>query len=118
MRKVVVLPHPDGPRRAKNDPLGTVSVRSSTATKSPKRFVTLVSWRSLPPAAVFVASVTGQPPVTWSNRPSYFRVSASFSGLKLWKLARSASVGKISGFFASPASMACMASWAPWTGQM
>ena len=31
MRRVVVLPQPDAPSSAKNDPAGIVSVRSSTA---------------------------------------------------------------------------------------
>src|SRR5215218_11154491 len=35
MRSVVVLPHPDGPSRAKKEPAGMVSVRSSTATALP-----------------------------------------------------------------------------------
>src|SRR4051794_13341906 len=46
IRSVVVFPHPDGPRRAKNDPCGTVRDRSSTATKSPNLFVTRSSRRS------------------------------------------------------------------------
>src|SRR5215213_769791 len=51
IRSVVVLPQPDGPSSAKNDPCGTVSVRSSTAVKSPKRLVTPSSRRSPPPAS-------------------------------------------------------------------
>src|SRR5688500_19722687 len=35
MRSVVVFPQPDGPSRAKNEPAGMVSVRSSTATALP-----------------------------------------------------------------------------------
>ena len=35
IRKVVVLPQPDGPRSAKNDPCGMTNERSSTALKSP-----------------------------------------------------------------------------------
>src|SRR3954464_5972337 len=46
MRRVVVLPQPDGPSRAKNEPLGTVSDRSRTAVKSPKRLVRSSRWRS------------------------------------------------------------------------
>src|SRR5215212_3381889 len=38
MRSVVVLPQPEGPSRAKNEPAGMVSVRSSTATAAPKAF--------------------------------------------------------------------------------
>ena len=33
IRSVVVLPQPDGPSRAKNEPLGTSRSRSSTAVK-------------------------------------------------------------------------------------
>ena len=36
---VVVLPQPEGPSSATNDPSGIVSSRSSTATSDPKRFV-------------------------------------------------------------------------------
>ena len=46
MRRVVVLPQPEGPSRAKNDPAGIVSVRSSTATKSPKDLTRLTRCRS------------------------------------------------------------------------
>ncbi len=35
MRRVVVLPQPDGPSRQKNSPSRTVNVESRTATKSP-----------------------------------------------------------------------------------
>src|SRR5215210_3991202 len=48
IRSVVVLPHPEGPSNAKKDPSGTVMVRSSTATKSPKFLVTPSSRRSRP----------------------------------------------------------------------
>src|SRR3954449_8138715 len=40
MRSVVVLPHPDGPSRAKKLPRSISSDRSSTAVVSSKRFVT------------------------------------------------------------------------------
>jgi len=40
IRSEVVLPHPDGPSIEKNSPRPTVMVTSSTATVSPKRFVT------------------------------------------------------------------------------
>ena len=46
IRSVVVLPHPEGPSSAKNEPLGIVSVKSSTAVKSPYDFVILVRRRS------------------------------------------------------------------------
>jgi hypothetical protein len=35
MRRVVVFPHPDGPRSAKKEPSGIVSDKSFTALKSP-----------------------------------------------------------------------------------
>jgi hypothetical protein len=40
MRKSVVLPQPEGPRRVKNSPASIASETPSTATKSPKRRVT------------------------------------------------------------------------------
>src|SRR3954447_10630703 len=39
MRSVVVLPHPEGPSSAKNDPRGTSRSRSRTAWKAPKGLV-------------------------------------------------------------------------------
>ena len=48
IRSVVVLPQPDGPSRAKNEPGGIVSERSSTATNEPKRLVTRSRRRSRP----------------------------------------------------------------------
>ena len=48
MRSVVVLPHPDGPSRAKNEPWGTTRSRSSTAVKEPNDLVTEVSVRLSP----------------------------------------------------------------------
>ena len=41
MRRRVVLPHPEGPRRVKNSPVLIVRLTLSTAVKSPKRRVTL-----------------------------------------------------------------------------
>src|ERR671914_1135553 len=43
IRRVVVLPHPDGPRREKNSPSSTVNDRSSTATVSLKTLETFSS---------------------------------------------------------------------------
>src|SRR5262245_55908395 len=40
MRRVVVLPQPDGPSREKNSPRAIVKVTSSTAATSPNRLVT------------------------------------------------------------------------------
>src|SRR5919109_4802827 len=38
MRKVVVLPQPDGPSRTKNSPFSTTKLESLTAANSPKLF--------------------------------------------------------------------------------
>src|SRR5450631_4426662 len=43
---VVVLPHPDGPNNAKNEPRGMTRSRLSTAVNVSYRFVTPVSFRS------------------------------------------------------------------------
>src|SRR3954470_17269299 len=45
MRSVVVLPQPEGPSRAKNEPRGTSRSRSRTAWKAPKCLVSLRSAR-------------------------------------------------------------------------
>src|SRR5689334_11171865 len=58
IRRVVVLPHPDGPSRAKNEPLGTSRSSASTALKAPKSFVRPRSSRpSAAPPADGAASV-------------------------------------------------------------
>src|SRR5882672_4228726 len=56
MRSVVVLPQPDAPSSAKNDPCGIVRVRSLTAVNAPNRLVTFTSLRS--PAAPSAAGVS------------------------------------------------------------
>ena len=43
---VVVLPQPEGPNKAKNEPFGIVRVKSSTAVKSPNSFVKFTNFRS------------------------------------------------------------------------
>src|SRR4249919_698615 len=53
IRNVVVLPHPEGPSRAKKEPVGTSRSRSSTALKVPK---SLVRPRSSRPAAAAAPS--------------------------------------------------------------
>src|SRR5512141_2390690 len=45
MRRVVVLPHPDGPRNDTNSPRSAARLKSSTAATSPNRFWTPVSSR-------------------------------------------------------------------------
>src|SRR5438874_12924340 len=48
IRRVVVLPHPDGPSIEKNEPPGISKETSFTATTSPKAFVTLSTTTSPP----------------------------------------------------------------------
>src|SRR6476620_5367029 len=49
MRRVVVLPQPEGPRSEKNSPGGISRLIPATAVNSPKRFTRSTSWTS-PPA--------------------------------------------------------------------
>src|SRR4051794_2871204 len=58
IRSVVVLPHPEGPSRAKNRPCSTTRSRLSTAVKAPNRLVTPLSVRSAPASLLEVCSVT------------------------------------------------------------
>src|SRR3954454_20922496 len=51
MRRIVVLPQPDGPRKLKNSPAGMVRCTSETAVNAPKRMVTWsssMSWLMKP----------------------------------------------------------------------
>ena len=64
IRSVVVLPQPDGPSSAKNEPRGTVSVTSSTATNEPNTLVTPSSRRSRPAES---ARPIGYAPITFWN---------------------------------------------------
>src|SRR5438309_8500653 len=54
IRKVVVLPHPEGPSIEKNEPAGISKETSFTATTSPKAFVTLSTTTSPPGGSVAV----------------------------------------------------------------
>ena len=47
MRNVVVLPQPEGPRRAKNSPAATSRPRPSTARVTPSKLLTMPSSRTL-----------------------------------------------------------------------
>src|SRR5215216_135520 len=47
MRSVVVLPHPEGPRRVTNSPSAMSALTLSTARVDPNRFVTSISWTRL-----------------------------------------------------------------------
>src|SRR5438445_7471766 len=62
MRRVVVLPQPDGPRSVANEPLGTSNETSSTAAALPNR---LVIWETRRCAGFTAteptASTTGHP---------------------------------------------------------
>src|SRR5690349_23918590 len=61
IRRVVVLPQPEGPSSAKNDPLGTSRLRSSTAVKPGNDLVRLLSRKPSydpPPAAGAVAAAS------------------------------------------------------------
>src|SRR4051794_25096823 len=49
IRSVVVLPQPDGPSRAKNEPCGMLRLRSSTAVNGPNCLVSDTSSRSPAP---------------------------------------------------------------------
>ena len=44
VRRIVVLPQPDGPRKLKNSPFLILSVADCTAMKSPKRMVTPIEF--------------------------------------------------------------------------
>src|SRR5262245_26223647 len=59
MRRLVVLPHPEGPTRTMNSPSWMSRLRSFTALKSPKRFQTwsnvTVAMRALLPEVVAIA---------------------------------------------------------------
>src|SRR4051812_2797445 len=68
MRSVVVLPHPDGPSSAKKLPRSTSSVRSSTATTSSKRFVTLVRRTSTARATPLCGWIGGSAVVSFIPR--------------------------------------------------
>ena len=50
IRRMVVLPHPDGPRKLKNSPDFTVRLALCTAVNSPKRIVTESRSTSMPMA--------------------------------------------------------------------
>jgi hypothetical protein len=50
MRRIVVLPQPDGPRKQQYAPSGTFRLIASTATVSPKRLCTPASSMSPRPA--------------------------------------------------------------------
>src|SRR3954471_2311803 len=54
IRRVVVLPQPDGPRRAKNEPCGMRRSSPSTAVNGPNRLVSDTSSRSPEESAVFI----------------------------------------------------------------
>jgi hypothetical protein len=94
MRRVVVLPQPEGPRREKNSPRAIEKVTSSTAATSPKRLVTRSISMTGASAAGFVPAAVASPSCGSMAVPVPFpfavsRVATSPSG-------RSAPVSSIS----------------------
>src|SRR5688572_8533726 len=65
IRRVVVLPHPDGPRREKNSPGRTSRETPSTARTSPKRFSR--SMRRISAAATSLGVIIGRPEPTFGR---------------------------------------------------
>ena len=82
VRRMVVLPQPDGPRNEKNSPPSIVTVASRTATKSPK--LTVRFWSSMPTPALIPAEL----PWFRHDRPSeaYAAEGRSRNQLALWNL--------------------------------
>src|ERR1044072_362806 len=62
MRRVVVLPQPEGPRSEKNWPKGISRLIPATAVNSPKRFTRSTSWTS--PPAIAGGAYLSAPPVS------------------------------------------------------
>ena len=115
IRSVVVLPQPDGPSSAKNDPDGMVRDRSSTATKVAEALRDPVQPQVLARGAGLARH---QLPITFWKASLYV---VSSSGVRLrntFTFARSSSVGKISGLSTSDGSIFSISSLAPSTGQM
>src|SRR5262245_34371828 len=85
IRRVVVLPHPEGPRSAKNSPCGTVRSRLSTAVNVAKLLVTPSRRRSLEPpedsSAVVAVSLLVTDMSSSSGRLA--EVALVLSGLRL-----------------------------------
>src|SRR4051812_12178453 len=72
IRRVVVLPQPEGPRSAKKEPRGTSRSRSCTAVKPPKDLVTDRSRSPSNPseASVDAASRGAAPEPAWGAGPA------------------------------------------------
>ena len=118
IRSVVVLPQPDGPSRAKNDPCGIGQVevvdRGELAERLGDAREPEVAPASRAPA---ISSVPHAAVVR--TAPVYLVSSSGVEAPEdLGSLARTSSVGKISGFSASSGSILASSSWAPATGQM
>ena len=115
IRSVVVLPQPDGPSRAKNEPGRDVEVDPVDRDEVPELLADAAQGQA---GARRVTRTAGHRPITsWNCVVN----SVSSSALRLRNsltLARNSSVGKMYGFSASSGSMSTMASWAPLTGQM
>ena len=108
IRRVVVLPQPEAPSRAKNEPWGTVRSRSSTAVKAPNvlrhadqvEVAPLSAWS---PCVGQLYQATG----SLRTSPVLRRSSASVRALKPWSCRGVAASGKISGLSARSGSIFC-----------
>src|SRR3954471_6412517 len=80
MRRVVVLPQPDGPSRLVNDPAGIARFMSSTATTLPKRFVTpMMSTSGWLPPEVPTRTLNGAGPAA-GDGPDSAAVAGTVTG--------------------------------------
>ncbi len=116
-RSVVVLPQPDGPSSAKNDPAGIVRSRCSIAVNPGNRFVMPTSSRSAPDSAKLVATAQAPSRTLWNAAPNVCS-SAPVRLRKTLTVDSVSSSGKISWFSASSGSISTIASLAPTTGVM
>ncbi len=108
IRRVVVLPQPDGPEQREERALGDGEVE---VVDGGERAEALGDRRQLQVGA-------HQAPMTFAKSLSYCWRVFSSSSMKPNALARNSSSGKISGLSTSDGSIFSIASWAPATGQM
>ena len=115
IRSVVVLPQPDGPSSAKNDPDGIVRDRSSTATNVPNRLVTSLEPQVLSPG---LRRPCHQLPITFWNASLYVVSSSGVERPEALDLVQVRAVGKINGLSTRDLSNLAISCCAPTTGQM
>ena len=112
IRRVVVLPQPEGPSRAKNEPCGMVRSSGCTAVNSPKRL-------GQPDQPEVAGLVLGHQLAVRSEKAREYLVSSSaVRPLKTLARERTSSLGKISGLSAVSGSSLARASLVPTTGGM